>query len=143
MTRAPLRNAPLSNAERQARHRARVKEKLSEATAKPAETLRNELKIREEMADAILARLSRAYYGQADVFRKHISGDHVDHYVEGAITEFLAEKYSFDDIIKIVELAGYARVGDFFSLHCSRSDRLADPPEWISHADRMKARGVT
>lgn len=131
----------LTNAERQARHRERTKEKLRNATGN--ETLRNETDVREEFAVALLDRLSRAYYGSADKFRQQISGDHIDAYVDGAISEFQEEHFSFDDIIKIVELAGYTRLVEFFSLHCGKTDLPAKPPEWIRHDEELKNRGVT
>lgn len=134
----PLRNA---NAERQARHRARVKEKLRNAA--DARPLRNDLQIREEMAERISARLHRAYFGAADVFREQLGGPHVDELIEGAIEEFEHESVSFDDIIKIVEMAGYARLGEFFALHCNQSDRDAEPPEWVRHHAAIQKRGVT
>lgn len=131
----------LSNAERQARHRERTKEKLRNAIG--TEALRNENDVRKEFADALLERLSRAYFGSADRFRQQISGDHIDEYVDGAIGEFSEEQFSFDDIIKIIELAGYARLTEFFSLHCGKSDLPAKPPEWVRHDEELKKRGVT
>lgn len=140
----PLRNGAvmaLTNAERQARHRERMKEKLRNASQ--AEPLRNDVDAREQMAADVLELLGRAYYGQAETFRKQISGDHIDGYVEGAIGEFMAERVSFDDVVKIVELAGYARLGKFFELHCLKTDMLAPTPEWIQHKEELAQRGVT
>ncbi|QIX20206.1 hypothetical protein FOB41_03150 [Agrobacterium pusense] len=139
----PLRNA---NAERQARHRERVKEKLRNASISQA--LRNDeggafQRGFNHGMRTIGDMLYRHYRDQAETFRKHISADCVRDEVEGAIGEFLAEEIKLEDFLNMVELAGYARIGEFFSLHCSGSNADAARPEWIRHKNELADKGVT
>ena len=96
------------------------------------------------MGEDVMARLRQAYYGQVDIFRRQINGDHIDGYVDAAIDEFMAEDpIGFKDIIKIVEMARYVRLGEFFELHCDKSDLPARPQSWVRHAVQLAERGVT
>lgn len=135
----PLRNA---NAERQARHRERVKEKLRNAYV--SAPLRNVTDVRRQMGEDIVKRLRQAYRGQIDVFRRQINGTVIDPYADDAVTEFEAEAdIEFEDIIMMVEMAGYSRLTELFSLHCLGSERDAGEPEWIRHKAQLQERGVT
>lgn len=135
----------LTNAERQARHRARLQDKLRNAS--PIDSLRNDDSGFSEGVtrgiNTIAAMLHKAYFGQADTFRKAIEGDHVKDEVEGAIAEFLAEEVKLGDLIKMVEMSAYGRIGEFFNLHCLGSDLEVRKPEWVRHSEQISEKSVT
>jgi hypothetical protein len=136
-----------ASAERQARHRETNKaarESVSHGLTGSIPVPAAELSAAYSRGiNAIAKVMHDAYFRQAEVFRERHSADHVREEIEGAIEEFMAEQVDLSDLVKIVELAAFGRLVEFFSLHCNRFQHDAEPPEWIRHdrelAARMKA----
>lgn len=137
--RDPLRNGAdmaLTNAERQARHRERVKEKLRNAV--PAEPLRNDADAREEGIQSIEDLLIDAYFGTASTWFEFLGGhDDSPSSVANkrrAIDAFLAEQVGFTDLVFMIREQAWARLNE----HYGSPEEALGEMSWRRHAAEIK-----
>ncbi|MBY5349585.1 hypothetical protein [Rhizobium leguminosarum] len=138
----------MTNAERQAKHRARVKDRLAAVSAPHQEPLRNDIDAREEGIDAAEKMLIDAYYGVAETYRNWVgdSSQATNAELDRAIGAFLAEGIGFIDLIRMMKACAFDRINDHVGGHPNIPVRKMS---WRKHADDMAGgadiskRGVT
>jgi hypothetical protein len=104
----------MSNAERQARHRERIKEKLRNGG--DAQPLRNDLDAREAGIEDIERLLLDEYYGVGEAWRRHLgqSSPSIDREANAAVETFLTEQVGFVDLIMMIREQAFDRINEFF-----------------------------
>lgn len=112
----------LTNAERQARHRERTKEKLRNATGDSP--LRNEFQ-------PLTGGIAEDYSQASDLWLRHLgvfgkkSQDEL-----ATAAEFLAEEITMAEIKMMVRMCAFTRLNQLYRLHQSGSDEEPPLPDW-------------
>ncbi len=154
----------LTNAERQRRHRERVKQKLAAASGSDSEDTLKARIAELEAEKALLATklslaqqaiekasdLSRAeemllgeYYGVAETWLQYLGTDenHPAHrYRIEAHNAFVTEDIGFADILMMVHHEAFSRLNDYFSKACASYEYDVQEPKWRSHAKSLAER---
>ncbi|MET3854434.1 hypothetical protein [Rhizobium sp. OAE497] len=119
---------PLTNAERQARHRERIKDKLRNAPE-----LRNGSGTRESGLAEADEMLRNAYYSVAEQYFAR-AGERA----REAIEAFLSEEIGFADIMLMVMEQAYGRINDHYE--CGNVGVPVREMSWRKHAKTIAER---
>lgn len=121
----------LTNAERQARHRERTKEKLRNATG--SEPLRNDFQ-------PLTGGIAEDYRQASDLWLRHLSAFGKTSQDEWATAaEFLAEEITMSEIKMMVRMCAFTRLNQLYRLHQSGSDEDPPLPDWWIFVGQLEA----
>lgn len=130
----------LTNAERQARHRERIKERLrSAADPKP---LRNDGDGYEAGIEAIERLLLDEYYAVAQAWLEYpgASSKSVEAAAQVAVEDFLQEELRFTDLLMMIKEQAFGRLNDHMANRAYGGDGTSREMSWRAHARDISLR---
>jgi len=83
--------------------------------------------------------LGAIYYGVAKEWASFMDQDGLEPYQVEALDSFLAEEMTTQDIIEIVKLAAFARIGEFHERNAFGREAPVGEPEWRRHQAEIAA----